>query len=341
VHVIDRVGRGAARALTALPEPILRAIAGGPVVRDGQVLDPQLAALLAVSRRLGIGRIHELPVPEARVAAERGLAYLQADPRPMAHVIDTHAPGPAGAIAVRVFVPRDAAPALVVFFHGGGGVIGSVPGYDPVCRLIADRTRCVVASVEYRLGPEHPFPAGLDDAIAAFRWARDAAPRFGAEPARIALAGDSMGGYLAIMVERRERSAPRPAALGLIYPAVDLTMSEPSIEIFREGFLLTRPMMDWFLDRFCPDVAGRRAISPLFFDDLTGVPPTVLVAAGFDPLRDEDRAFDARLRAAGARVIYREHASLVHGFIEMAGAVRAADAALAQYCDDLRALLIP
>jgi acetyl esterase len=334
-RVIDRLRRGAVRALLAAPTPVLRAIAGGRVTRDGLTLDPQIAAALAVARRLGLDRLEERPLADARTFSEEGMGSLDADPRAMAHVIDSHAPGPAGPIPIRLYRPRGGTPATIVFFHGGGGVIGTLDGYDAICRLIADETHATLASVSYRLAPEHPHPAAVDDAIAAWRWARRTAD----DPARLALAGDSMGGYLAAMVERRDRSAPRPRAVALIYPLLDHTMSSPSIDTFADGFLLTRPLIHWFRGHYCPDPAARKRDSPLFFDEVADAAPTWIVTAGFDPLRDEGRRYAERLTAAGARVVLREHESLVHGFLSMSGAVRAARAAVLALCADLRAAL--
>jgi acetyl esterase len=337
--VIDRLGRLAARAALAAPGPVLRAVAGGAVTREGLVLDPQLAATLAAAHRVGVPSPEQLPLPRARAYASRMLRMFDVAPRPMAQVIDAHAPGPDGPVPVRIYRPRAAMPAMIVYLHGGGGVIGSIADSDGFARLLADETRCLVASVEYRLAPEAPYPAAVDDALAAWRWARDAAPGLGVDPARVALAGDSMGGFLAATVERRDRTAPRPAALGLVYPLVDLTTSSPSYDTFAEGFLLSRPLIRWFLDHFCPDHAARRAASLLYSDDLHGVPPTLVVTAGFDPLRDEGRAWAARLTAAGARATLREHTSLIHGFISMTGAIRAAHDATLELCADLRELL--
>jgi acetyl esterase len=335
-RVIDRLRRRAVRALLAAPTPALRALAGGTVVRDGLTLDPQVAAMAAIARRLGLDRLEERTIDAARAYSEDSVGLLDADLRAMAQVIDTSAPGPAGLIPVRVYRPRAATAAMILYFHGGGGVIGSIDGHDAVCRLLADETRCVVASVGYRLAPEHPHPAALDDALAAWRWARAKAPELGVDPARIALAGDSMGGFLAACVERRDRSAPRPAAVALIYPLLDLTMSSPSIETFADGFLLTRALMLWFRSRYCPDPVVQRAASPQFWDDLAGAAPTFVITAGFDPLRDEGRRWADRLARAGGRVVHREHASLVHGFISMTGAIRAARAAVDELCADLR-----
>lgn len=335
-RVIDRLRRGAVRGLLAAPTPVPRALAGGRIERDGLTLDPQLAAMLAVARRLGIDRIDDRTVAEARAISLANIGLLDADLRSMAQVIDTSAPGPGGAIPVRVYRPRAATAAMILYFHGGGGVIGSIEGHDAVCRLLADETRCVVASVDYRLAPEHPHPAAVDDALAAWRWARTEARVLGVDPTRIGLAGDSMGGYLAAMVERRDRSAPRPAAVALVYPLLDHTMSSPSVETFADGFLLTRALMRWFRSSYCPDPATQRAASPHFWDDVAGAPPTFVITAGFDPLRDEGRRWAARLAGAGARAVLREHPSLVHGFISMTGAVRAARAAVLALCADLR-----
>jgi acetyl esterase/lipase len=342
--VLDRLRRTAVRVALAAPRPLLAALAGGPVRRDGLTLDPQVAAALAAARAAGIRSLEELgDVATARDQAERVLGAFDAAPRPMARVTDTAAPGPGGPIPVRVYRPRGAAPALIVFFHGGGGVIGTLDGYDPVCRLLADLTGCQLASVAYRLAPEHVHPAAVDDARAAWRWAGAAAPELGVDPTRLALAGDSFGGFLSATVERTEREpgAPRPRAVALIYPLLDLTLSSPSIETFADGFVLTRPLMAWFRDLYCPDPGAWRAASPRFWDDLAGAPTTIVSTAGFDPLRDEGRRWADRLAGAGAHVIHRPADTLVHGFLEMTGAIREARARVAELAADLRAELAP
>ncbi|MCB9575210.1 MAG: alpha/beta hydrolase, partial [Kofleriaceae bacterium] len=250
--------------------------------------------------------------------------------------------GPAGPLPVRVYVPHGAGSAMIVFFHGGGGVIGSVDSYDLTVRMLAARTGCVVASVDYRLAPEDPHPAAIEDAVAAWAWARAAAPRFGCDPARLAVAGDSFGGFLAAWVERRARDAGlgAPALTVLIYPLLDLTLTQPSIDTFADGFLLTRAMMTWFRGLYLPgDDAARRAASPLLLDDVRDAAPALIVTAGFDPLRDEGAAWAERLRATGARVTYRCHPELVHGFIGLTGGFRRADAATRALCDDVAAAL--
>lgn len=315
----------ALRAATHLPPAVLRAVAGGEVVIDGQRLDPQLAAALRVAG-LVAPRLERLEVGRARQVSADGLEAFDADRIAMARIHEDAAPGPAGPVPVRIYVPRQVSGGLIVFFHGGGGVIGSIASYDRACRVLADAAGCAVASVEYRLAPEHPYPAAIDDAMAAWIWAVASAHRWGADPARVAVAGDSFGGYLAAWVDHRSRAAgaPRPRAQVLIYPLVDLTLDAPSYATFAEGFLLTLPLIRWFRDHYAPDPGTHRAGSPRFWPDVAGAAPALIVAAGFDPLRDEGRAWAARLTAAGVPVDYRCHDSLVHGFLTLTGAVDAA-----------------
>lgn len=328
--LVRPVLRAAVRA-GALAEPLY----GGSVVVDGQVLDPELHAVLAAAKAAGIRSIEGLPVADARVRAATMLAGFDAAPREMARVLETAAPGPAGPIPVHVYEPYDAGRGLLVFFHGGGGVIGSCASYDAVARLIADRTRARVAVVEYRLAPEHPHPAAIDDAMAAWAWACVRAGDLGAD--RIGVAGDSFGGYLSAWVERRTRreGLPAPVVMGLVYPLVDLTLSSPSIDTFANGFLLTRALMVWFRDHYAPDPAARRAGSPIFLEDVAGAPPSIVITAGFDPLRDEGRAYADRLAAGGARIRYRCETDQIHGFLSMTGAIRRAEEAVGRLCDEL------
>jgi acetyl esterase len=330
---VVRLQQRVLRTATRLPVSALRAIAGGDVIVDGELLDPQLAAALRVAR-LVAPRIERLPVARARMVADRGMVGFDADVVPMARIFEEVAPGPAGNIPVRVYVPSNARGGLVVYFHGGGGVIGSIDSYDRFCRLYAAEAGCAVASVEYRLAPEHPHPAAIDDAVAVWPWALVQAHRWGADPTRVAVAGDSFGGYLTAWVELASRdrahdgrlrsgAMPRPRAQILIYPLVDLTLDHPSVQRYAEGLLLTLPMMQWFRRLYAPETAWRSA-SPLLVGDLGAATRTLLVAAGFDALRDEGVAYAERLRAGGAEVDYRLHTSLVHGFITMTGACAAA-----------------
>ena len=324
--------------------PLLHALeplAGGPVELEGQRLDPDVHVVLAAARRLGATGIEDRAPADARAYAARMLALLDVAPIPMARVIDTTAPSDAGNLPVRVYEPRVARRALVVFLHGGGGVIGSVASYDRIARLIAQRTGATVASVDYRLAPEHPFPAAIDDAVAAWRWAAGyAAAR---NLARTVVTGDSFGGYLAAWIGLRARAAglAAPSGLALMYPLTDLTMSHRSHETFAEGFLLTARTIHWFRNHYIPDADARRGASPLFADDglVAATPPTAIVTAGFDPLRDEGHAWGERLAAAGVPVTVRCERDQVHGFLGMAGAFPRAAAAVARYCTDISHLL--
>ena len=313
------------RSATHLPAPVLRGLAGGDVIVDGQQLDPQLAAGLRWAGTFG-PRLEDHDPPRARAISAALLDAFDGDRVAMARVFDDRAPGPAGPMAVRVYQPRHTSGGLILYFHGGGGVIGSIASSDRFCRIYADAAGCAVASVEYRLAPEAPHPAAIDDAVAAFRWAVANAHRWGCDPARIAVAGDSFGGYLAAWIDRRTAGSagPRPCAQILIYPLTDLTLSSPSYMLFAEGYALTVPLIRWFRNHYAPDHHTHRAASPLFLDDLTGAVPALVVAAGFDCLRDEGKAYADRLAAAGARVDYRRHTSLIHGFITMTGACDAA-----------------
>ena len=315
--------------IAPLLRPVLRAAAplAPPHVVDGNRLDPELQVVLGAAKRLGIKSLEGMEVGAARAHSARMLRLFDAAPREMARVVECAA----GEIPIHVYEPYDARDATIVFFHGGGGVIGSLATYDVVARLLADRTRCAVAMVEYRLAPEHPHPAAIDDAVAAWRWA---AARFGG---RLAVAGDSFGGFLSAWVERRARDEGlrRPDLMALIYPLLDLTLSSPSVEVFADGYLLTKALMLWFRGHYLADAARRPEASPLFLPSLAGAPPTLIVTAGFDPLRDEGRAYADRLSTAGSPVRYRCEGALVHGFLGMTGAFRAAEAAVARLCEDV------
>lgn len=349
VTATDWLFRGA--AWVALRSPLAHVLARGRQDGADTALDRQVAAILEAERLLRLPPLHTMDAVRARAFAEAGLAPLDVSPVAMAEVIDTSVPGPAGSIPVRIFVPPGvppgvppvppgappgAGPGWIVYFHGGGGVIGSIHGSEPVTRLLAAQTRCVVASVGYRLGPEHRHPAAIDDACAA--WTALVA-RAGDGP--IAVAGDSFGGFLATHVDRqvRARGGRGPDLQILIYPSVDLTQSSPSVARWAEGYLLTRAMMEWFRNHYLAPGADRRAASPLFWADLTGAARALVVTAGYDPLVDEGDRYADMLRAAGTEVRHRRYPSLVHGFLSLAGGVTAARVAIDELCSDICELL--
>ena len=227
----------------------------------------------------------------------------------------------------------------ILYFHGGGWTIGSLEAYDLPCRFFSARTGCALVAVDYRLAPEHKFPAAIDDAVAAYRWLAAEAIGLGIDPARIVLAGDAAGGNIAAVAARLLREEARPPCLQwLIYPVTDLGMDSPSYASCGKGFLLTRAGMEWARGHYLndPSEADDARASPLRANDLSGLPPALIYTAGFDPLRDEGHAYADRLAAAGVKTIHREFESLIHGFVGMRGALQAAARAMDDMVAGLR-----
>ncbi len=357
------VARAIARWLLSVPAPLLRRMAGPAFLRahKGQALDVQIAALLGLNARIGPPPLEDAgaDAAAARVRADRGLAALDAAPRPMAEVRDL-ARDLAAPVPIRLYRPsisdRDAGrgalrpagygpeDASLIFYHGGGGVIGTTPGYDSICRRLAADTGMPVLSVGYRLAPEHPFPAGIDDALVAYEWIATHGDAAGIPARRLVVSGDSMGGTFAAVVcqERQRKRLSQPALQALLYPGLDMTFSATSHREFAEGYLLTASLLEWFRDHYLADPhhAWDVRASPLFATDLAGLAPAVIVTAGFDPLCDDGALYAERLRRAQVPVRYRCEHGLVHGFIHMGGAIAAADRALTRLTTDICAALL-
>jgi acetyl esterase len=251
--------------------------------------------------------------------------------------------GPGGPLGLRVYTPRGGTGPfpLLVFFHGGGFVVCDLGTHDALCRNLCAGAGCVVASVDYRLAPEHRFPAAPDDCLAATRWAAEHAAELGADPARVAVGGDSAGGNLAAVtaLRARDEGGPRLAGQLLLYPTTDAEAAGmASLAENAEGYGLTRRDMAWFKDRYFndPSEAGNPHASPLRAADLRGLPPALVQTAEYDPLRDEGEAYAARLREAGVPTAVSRRAGMIHGFLFFPGLVRAADAALDDACAWLR-----
>jgi acetyl esterase len=333
-----------ARRACALHPRTLRRLLGPPLRLDGQELAPDVQMLLRLAALEGeFSLVEGRTVEQARAENLAGVPVVNGSPRPMARIEQLAIPGPAGDMAARFYVALDAPPPpqpLVVYLHGGGWVIGDLDTHDGVCRFLAEHAGCRVLSIDYRLAPEHPFPAAAEDALAAFCWAVEHAGALGADSARIAVAGDSAGGNLAAVacLLARDAGGPQPAMQVLLYPAADAVGGQRSRELFKEGFLLTRNDMSWFEGHYLPDGCdeGDPRVAIMRAPDVSGLPPAYVATAGFDPLRDEGEVYATRMREAGVKVALQRHAGLIHGFanltaicpsarvamLEVAGAVR-------------------
>ena len=243
-------------------------------------------------------------------------------------------PGAEGTLPARLYIPRGARGGgpLLVYFHGGGWVVGDLDTHSQTCRFLASVAGVRVLSVAYRRAPEHRFPAAVQDALAAFRWAVAEAPAFGADPARVGVAGDSAGGNLsaAVSLLAAGDGGVAPQLQALIYPVCDLSRKRRSYELFGDGFFLTEAQMDWYRDHYLASAGDARdpRVSPLLAEDLSRVAPAYVCVANFDPLRDEGVAYAERLRAAGVPVTLRVHEGLVHGFANAVLMSRSARAAM-------------
>jgi len=294
------------------------------------MLDPQLDAILAQARAQGLPDFADLPPLACRGLYRTILAAADVAPADVI-VQDRRITAAATSLALRLYTPRTEGPhAVVVYYHGGGYMLGDLDGYDNVCRQLCHDSGAIVVAVDYRLAPEHPFPAAVDDCWAALLWVAKHAQGFGADPQRLALAGDSAGAVLATVMTllARDAQGPRIRFQALLYPpaAGGHDGDYPSRALYAAGPTLTQRTMDYFSRHTfgaagkAPDFRG----APLLAESLAGLPPALLMVAGFDALRDEALAYGEALRAAGNAVTTLEYAGLAHGFISMAGRVAAA-----------------
>jgi acetyl esterase len=298
-------------------------------------VDPQIQALL--DKGSGVPQTHTLPVAEARRLYEARIAAM-ARPAEVAKVGERVIDGPGGPLRLRVYTPAGTSPfPLMVFFHGSGFVLCSLDTHDGMCRNLAAGIGCVVVSVDYRLAPEHKFPAGLDDCLAATRWAAAHAAEIGADASRIVLSGDSAGGNMAAVTALRVRDEGGPALVGqmLLYPVTDYhTPGTPSYEENAEGYGLTRDTMEWFWEHYLGNAAqaAHPHASPLRAPDLSRLPAAFIVSAEYDPLRDEAERYGERMRAAGVATEMTRRSGMNHGFLFWVGVVGGADSAMAEAC---------
>ncbi len=306
-------------------------------------LDVHAAKVLEMIRLSGRPPYETLAPAEARQFSRNARAVLAPEPPEMGAVRDIKI-GEGGAIPARLYRPLGSAPnaalPALIYFHGGGWVIGDLDTHDVVCRQIANGSGAAVVSVDYRLAPEHKFPAAVEDAIAATAWIAAHGATLGIDTARLAVGGDSAGGNLAAVValDARDRNGPKLIQQTLIYPATESTMSHPSHERFAEGLLLTRPTMKWFLGHYlrgAEDLADWR-VSPLRATSLADLPPALVLTAGYDPLCDEGEEYAARLAAAGVPVTRVRVEGMIHGFLTMGKLIPAANEAVAMIAAALK-----
>ncbi len=328
------------RLLTLSPEALTR-LTGGPHVVEGLTLAPQLALLTRLTRAAGPSLAHGQTPESARALAKLTWRAFGGEPRPMRRVHDTWVPSGSAPgveqtkLKLRIYTPQRAQPhgPALMWFHGGGWVLGDLDTHDQVARRLADDSGVTVCSVDYRLAPEHRFPAATLDATAAFRWLSEHAPSLGLDPSRLAVGGDSAGGNLSAVVCQALRSEPQPPALQLLlYPGLDFRLQTASVKTFNRGYLLEGPDLIWFRGLYfgAEDHTEDVRASPGLAEDLSGLAPAHVYTAGFDVLRDEGRAYAARLMAAGVPTKDVCFNSLVHGFANLVGAVPDADDALRQ-----------
>jgi acetyl esterase len=346
--VLNTVSGVMLRLLPHLPDAVKRVLLGRRTVTiDGNTLDTTVQFMLAAQRSAGVnGLVASSDVTVAR--SQLGKLASMIDARIAVGVRDSSVPGPAGAIRVRHYTPvrsdGSGPEPLLVFFHGGGFVVGDLETHDGLCRLLCRDAGVHVMAIDYRLAPEHPAPAAIDDCYAAYRWALEHAAELGADPSRVAVGGDSAGGNLAAVVCQlaRHDGVELPALQLLLYPATNFAADTRSKTLFADGYFLTKKDMDWFRDNYLGgsslDAADPR-ISPLLADDLAGLPPAMVLTGGFDPLRDEGNQYADALAAAAVPVDHRQFGPLIHGFANFFPLGGASATATAEIASALRAHL--
>ncbi|MEK9916241.1 MAG: alpha/beta hydrolase [Betaproteobacteria bacterium] len=306
-------------------------------------LDPQARALLDAAKASGAPEMWELTPDQARAEYLRRTERVRADVD-IYRVEDRQIPGPVQPIKVRIYTPQasqeQASLPVLVWYHGGGFVIGDLDSHDSACRALANQTECLVVAVDYRLAPEHKFPGAVEDCEAALHWVAAHATELGGDPGRIAVGGDSAGGNLAAVVAllAREKGGPKLCFQLLIYPCVAPEPETPSHHQFAEGYLLTRKTITWFFKQYLrssKDTLDPR-YAPLEEKDLSSLPPSLVIVAGFDPLRDEGVDYAKALIEAGNKVTLSNYEGMIHGFYLMGGMIDKANQAIEESARHLK-----
>jgi acetyl esterase len=314
-------------AHTALSEEeALRLLDGHRIRLGSRTMDPKAQIVGEFVKSIRVPGYFP-PLPELRQQL-RTMVALMDEPAPaLPRIEDIRIPGPAGEIPARIYAPRAGGAPLpvVAYFHGGGWVQGDLETHHGLCARLARHAGVLVVAVEYRLAPEHKFPAAVEDCLAAYRWLRSHGPDLGGDPARVAVAGDSAGGNLSAVVSQLAAAGgtPVPTCQVLIYPAVDFSLETDSHRELADGHVIPRDRIAWYTEQYLrgeADKADLRA-SPLRAPRLAGQPPAMIVTAGFDPLRDEGRAYGERLREARVEVVHREFPGQIHAFVSLTKAI--------------------
>ena len=281
-------------------------------------------------------------IAESRKALAKRAKKYASDPVPIEKILDLTIPGPAGKIPIRIYIPSQDKPLpVVLFYHGGGWVQGSLESHDNLTRYLAKASHAVVVSVDYRLAPENPFPAGLNDAYAALEWVAHNANSFGADPSKIAVMGDSAGGNIAAVIAlmARDKNGPGIKHQVLIYPATDQSnLDTDSYTHFAKGFMLTKNNIEWFRGLYLPDKKDwtNPHASPLLAEDHANLPPATIITAQMDPLKDDGKQYADKLTKAGVLTHYHCYQGMIHGFINADKLLSQAHAALDEIAVDLK-----
>jgi acetyl esterase len=306
-------------------------------------LDPQAQALLDQIAASSVPSLSALKPAEARAAYDAFIKLVDAHGLPIGRTEDRAISGPVGDLMVRIYTPIAAGNAALpglVFFHGGGFVFGSLNSHDALCRQLANEAGARVVSVDYRLAPENKFPAAIEDAFAALSFVEKNAMELDIDPNRIAVGGTSAGGNLAAVacLMARDAGAPHVAHQLLIYPAMDFALDTPSHDEFAQGHGLDRALLEWFAHHYVPPAEDPKdyRLSPLRAPAHHGLPPTLVITAGFDPLRDEGRLYAEKLEAAGSPVTYLDYPGQIHDFMSMTGVIDEGRAAIKAAAADLK-----
>ena len=305
-------------------------------------LDPQIKPIIDQAASAGAPPLSSLSPHHARAAFRTMFEAFGGRPTPVAKSEDRTIPGPAGEIGLRIYTPEGKGPFhALMFFHGGGWVVGDLDTHDPLCRALTNAAHCITVAVDYRLAPEHKFPAAVEDCYAASQWVVHNAASIGANPARLAVGGDSAGGNLsaAVSLMARDRGDLQVGYQLLMYPALDASLQTKSMTEFADGYLLTRADMVWFWGHHLKGEADRSNpyACPSQAKDLNGLPPAMIITAQFDPLRDEGEAYAKRLEEAYVPLTLKRYEGVTHGFLSMASIVDKGRKAIEDAASHLRA----